>query len=621
MKKKIHFGAAAALSLAVIAACFGWVRLAQTPLPGLNLTPALHTDQWRFSLGDGTPLAPAPDGSLDIAAGETVYCTTALPELYAVAPLEVAAGNAEIALLLDGALVSDPSGRFAAGEGFSQPPPAQSASSGRFDLNAASGRELTLAVQFLGESANLSAISSLVLYCDSLYYDSQLYTAAAAAALPAGVFLAVGLLLIALFLVQLWRGRRDLDAVVLSVALLAFALGETFKYSHYVLAVLQLARLLSFVNSLPVLALLWLLWQHTSGVRRRWGLLLPALVTGAFLLALAGAIPPTWWTVLRGKLLPLALACVLALGLWEAVHFRGWYRRFFLLAGGLLAVGALWCGGYFLAAGKLWQPLDTALGGLAWGSFFLLTDLLCWPVLLDCLLLAVCAAAQEFVRRDAERQALAIQNRSAQEQAAVLQRSLEQTRQIRHEMRHHFEALKTLCQEGGMERVQSYVDRLSEVEDIPSGLYTSHVLVNAILVPRLQRAKDAGVKVTTDIRLPPKLAIEDADLVVFLSNLLDNAVEAASAAAKPSMLELNMGIYNQWLFVSCENSFDGPLPRQEDGTLLSTKPGPGHSFGMRLMRRVAEKYGSELLVQYGNGIFSVKTSLALPQACAFAAAE
>lgn len=370
MKRWMRFGAVA-LALAVAAACLVWVRLAQTPLPRTDLTPASHPEAWRFSLGDGTPLAPGPDGGLDVPAGETVYCVTVLPELGFLAPLEIGAGLVDAALLLDGTLVADPSGRFTAGEGFSRPAPEQSASAGRFDLNQASGRELTLAVQFLGESADLSAIPSVKVYAEPLYYDSYSYTEAASAALPAGVFLTVGLLLIALTLFQFWWGRRDWDMAFLAMASLAFALGESFRYSHYVLAVLKLAGLLAFVNVLPMLALMWLLWQHTTGLRKRWGFLLPLTVTAVFLLTLAGVIPLTWWAAIQGKFLPLALAGVLALGGWEAVRPRSWFRRFFLLTGGLLAAGVLWCGGYYLFTGELWTPLATALSGLAWGSFFL----------------------------------------------------------------------------------------------------------------------------------------------------------------------------------------------------------------------------------------------------------
>lgn len=105
------------LSLAAAAACLSWIRLSEKPLTGVDLTPALHPEQWSFSLGDGTSLAPGPDGNLDVAAGETVYCAAVLPELGAQSPLSIAAGSAEITVLLDGALVSDPSGRFTPGGG------------------------------------------------------------------------------------------------------------------------------------------------------------------------------------------------------------------------------------------------------------------------------------------------------------------------------------------------------------------------------------------------------------------------------------------------------------------------------------------------------------------------
>ena len=72
MRKWMRFGAAVVLALAVAAACLVWVRLAQTPLPRTDLTPASHPELWRFSLGDGTPLTPEPDGGLDVPAGEKV---------------------------------------------------------------------------------------------------------------------------------------------------------------------------------------------------------------------------------------------------------------------------------------------------------------------------------------------------------------------------------------------------------------------------------------------------------------------------------------------------------------------------------------------------------------------
>ena len=100
---------------------------------------------------------------------------------------------------------------------------------------------------------------------------------------------------------------------------------------------------------------------------------------------------------------------------------------------------------------------------------------------------------------------------------------------------------------------------------------------------------------------------------MYLSNLLDNTVEAVCAVDEPArrVLTLKMGVCNQRLFISCENSYDRPFRLREGGLPGTTKSGEGHGYGLSLMRRVAEKYNSILSIHYKNGMFSVKTDLGL----------
>lgn len=605
MKKWTRFGAAALLSLFVAAACLSWVRLAQTPLPGITLTPAACLDQWSFSLGDGAPVSPGPNGELNIPSGETIYCTTLLPELYTQAPLEIGTGKAEIALLLDGTLVADPSGRFDEGKGFSQPPPESAASGGRFDLNAASDRELTLAVQFLGENANINAIPSVTLYSEPLFYDSWRYTAAASAALPAGIFLTVGLLLIALFLIQLWSGQRDIDVVFLAVASLAFAMGESFKYSHYILAVLKLVRLMWFANSLPVLALLWLLWQHTTGVRRRWGWLLPGLTTGAFLLALTGAIPTEQQSALQAKILPLAMAGMLILGIWEAIRFRSWFRRFFLLTGALAVVGVLWCGGYYLVAGKLWKPLATALSGLTWGSFFLLTNLLCWPFLLAALLSAITEWGHAELARRTETRLLAQRSELAQSSYDVMRRQHEQVMMLRHDMMRHFQLLR---QTTGDEKTAAYLDELiGQNEKIRPVVQSGNEMLDIILNSKLSTAVDRGIAVEiarTQAPPPDKLPLSDAELCSLVMNLLDNALEAAAApGVERPYIKLDLCVKEHFFILFCENATTWEHTQRESE--------PGHGLGLKIINQIAARYDNLIETEYGADFYSVKLAIPL----------
>ena len=179
---------ASALVLAIVLALLRWFDFAETPLPGIKLSPSAGSAGWTFALEDGTALVPGPDGALDVPEGATLYCSVTLPtDITDAAPLAVTAYQCDIALLLDGALVVAPSGRFQAGAGFPAAAPASPAGFGRYDLLHAAGRTLTVAVQFFeGVPANLSALPSLTLYSESLLYDSTALSSAAAAARPAG---------------------------------------------------------------------------------------------------------------------------------------------------------------------------------------------------------------------------------------------------------------------------------------------------------------------------------------------------------------------------------------------------------------------------------------------------
>ena len=285
-----------------------------------------------------------------------------------------------------------------------------------------------------------------------------------------------------------------------------------------------------------------------------------------------------------------------------------------LPAGAFLAacgVGAVWSLAHGGGFGGMLRAAGRSL--IQFGSFYSLQVLVNYLVLLACFLLAVYDFLQVLSQREGRLQTLALQKRYAEENAASLCHSLEETRAMRHEQRHHMEALYALCQEGSWDRVRAYVERLRGEMDAAPAPYTDNSLVNAIVTGRVLRARELGARVSVSIQVPAQVGVEDADLAILLSNALDNALEAIGQVAvrERRMLRLKMGIYQGRLFLLCENSYDAPLAYREDGSIASGKAGAGHGYGLALMERVAKKYNSILSVQHQEGIFSVKTNLLL----------
>lgn len=611
------FFPAAALCLALLMVSILYLRFTRRPAS----TETLDFTACTITLTDGTAVTPDDSGALEIPAGATVYASFPLPgdgpdQLVAA----IRSGSCDVALLLDGREAADPSGRFTEGSGFSEPTGTGDASTAVCTLDGAAGRTLTVAVQFLTAEPSLAAMPQIVLYDHVSGYDSQALSAAADAALPAGVFLAAAIFLMALFLLLLWRVEADWGLLLLALCSLAFCLSRTVTYSLNSIDILNTPVFAILAQNLPTLPLLWVLWIRLSGRLRLACLAVPLASTlaAAVLFAMgfqdyfrvAAAI-----TLMQQKLLPLAMLLLFLAGGADAVRRKGWYRRFFKLAGILLAfvvaanlVGLVFRGRIYSLAGGFSDRM------MLFASLFQLQRRLSYMTLMVSFILAFSDYVRALARKDSEHQVLALQSRFAMEHADALYRTLLETRAVRHEIRSRTETLRILCQEGDLDRIRAYAAQFAEESKIMPGLYTANVLANALIAPRLQAAQDAGIQVTALVQLPESLPISDMDLATLLTNLLDNAVVAATAVPEghPRRLTLRMEIAAGQLCIYCRNSCAGPVPIGKDGLPRSSR-GEQHGFGMNLMRRTVEKYHGSLEFWQEGDAFTVQAILALPE--------
>ena len=594
--------------------------MAQTPIKSIELTPARQPGVWIYSLADGTPVTPEEDGRLvlpDEAA--TLYCTTALDgygTLTSSALLAVSSRSCDVAVFADEELLADPSHRFDEISGVFPEPTGRAAGSGLFTLGAA--KTLTLAVQFQGPEASVNLLPSVTVYPELYAYQSVHLTEGARAALPAGIFLAVAAaLMLLLFLFRLYGRKCNVDVLLLALVALSFCLLNTLPYGIYVVWFLQTPFVSYTLRLLPVLMLLWILWYHWNGKLRRFGWLLPLLCTVA---VAAGIVwrqvnivsGNAFTNLLQGNLLPLAMLSALLLCVWQAIRGNETYRRFFRMGGVLAALLGLAAAVSFLRSGGWSVTLQAAFRNTALLGYFELLQMVNQFLLILLFLLAFYDFVMSIVRRNAELQTLTLQNRYAAEHAEHLRRSLDGTREMRHEMQHHVQALQALCADGEYERVKDYVDTLGSSFFSEPVRYSDHALVNALVTACSQRAGRLGAEFEVSVHVPERIDICDSDLAVLLSNMIDNALEALAAVPnkKDRKLHLKIAVYeNVGVFISCTNTFVGELKQDQAGEYLSTKEADGHGLGIKAMKRVAEAYNSLLIPEVNGNTFHIKTYL------------
>lgn len=234
-----------------------------------------------------------------------------------------------------------------------------------------------------------------------------------------------------------------------------------------------------------------------------------------------------------------------------------------------------------------------------------------------CSVLAAIVLVSEFVRRAVRmRETVSIleeRSRLTLEGHERAARAEEATNAARHEMRHHLAVLSGLLKEGDASRAEEYLAELTETIDrLPQVRHSPNLLVNVIAGTYLDRARDEGIRVEHSLNVPANLEIPDRDLSVFLTNMLENALQACLKLGpeRERMIRVKMHLHENALFIGCVNSADdkqgGEEPDMDEGSRR-------HGYGLKAMRRVAEKYDSILVIERRPGEFSVKSNLALPK--------
>ena len=106
------------------------------------------------------------------------------------------------------------------------------------------------------------------------------------------------------------------------------------------------------------------------------------------------------------------------------------------------------------------------------------------------------------------------------------------------------------------------------------------------------------------------LPFDASDMVVLLSNLLDNAIEACQQYDKGDKTIHVMAVAQQDFFVSVRNTSEPVVII--NGSIPTTKPEPQmHGFGLANIRLILEKYSGEYTMFYENGWFQFTADIPL----------
>ena len=124
---------------------------------------------------------------------------------------------------------------------------------------------------------------------------------------------------------------------------------------------------------------------------------------------------------------------------------------------------------------------------------------------------------------------------------------------------------------------------------------THNPLLDSILSKKYEEAAQKGVTVYFDLCDLKEIPFDGMDMVIVLSNLLDNAIRAAAQALPPEVHVRIRKTPEEYL-ISVRNRVQEDLLLEEGKLPGTTKKESGHGMGLANVQDVLRKYGAEYTV-------------------------
>lgn len=161
---------------------------------------------------------------------------------------------------------------------------------------------------------------------------------------------------------------------------------------------------------------------------------------------------------------------------------------------------------------------------------------------------------------------------------------------------------------------QGDIDSLrNAISSYDSTYHTGNETLDIILNEKAASARERGISLTCMGSGDNLSFMEAMDVYSLFGNLVDNAMTAVELLDEPQrrVISIVMERKGSFLYVDTMNYFQGEVPELKDGLPLTSKETERgyHGYGLRSVQAVARKYGGDLSIQFGDGIFAAHVYL------------
>lgn len=217
-------------------------------------------------------------------------------------------------------------------------------------------------------------------------------------------------------------------------------------------------------------------------------------------------------------------------------------------------------------------------------------------------LLYIIQAIEESTKKEQDLVLLKQQMELQTKNILALEKSYKVQRKVTHEFERHLSTMHSLFDKEQYETAREYLRQLQTNRALHKfAVNSQHPVIDVILNEKYQQALDSEIRMHIQVNDLSKVEMPTDALVVLLSNLLDNAIEACQRVEQRREIQCSI-IYEEALYICIRNT---SIPVAiVNGVIVTSKMRKiDHGFGIPAARYILDNVSAEYTFDYSDGWF------------------
>lgn len=267
------------------------------------------------------------------------------------------------------------------------------------------------------------------------------------------------------------------------------------------------------------------------------------------------------------------------------------YRRYFILTLGIIVALLILCS---MILGNDVIDLNNLVFIIF--SLLLVVTILCLSIYRKLLLIL---EENTIKKIEAEKNAL------QQDYYVNIEKNLKSMSILRHDFKNHLLIMQDYAEHNKITELQNYIRSICDGLTPNALIETASPVISSILNAKSEECKNKNIAFHYEQNFS-FVKISDFDIVTILSNLLDNAIFAASKC-ESGYIDLKIfDVNSSYLEIDCTNNHVEQIRKKHERFLTSKNMDKeNHGLGIQSMRRTVEKLHGEMNIEYTNDTFHV----------------